>query len=420
MLEMRHRKAIIAVVQDRYKKATKKQKSKILDEFCATTGYNRVYAARILRLIPGKVVGYSRIGGRKIRYVIGKKKNTKRKRNKIYGYDVFLALKRIWTIFDFICGKRLAPFMEEAVEKLEKHREIDITPEVRKKLLSISASTIDRLLKPVKDRYRIGKGRKGTKPGTLLKNQIPIRTFSDWDDKKPGFVEVDLVGHDGGNPSGDFIQSLNFTDIATCWDVTVACKNKAQKHVFSGIKTASDRFPFPFKGIDSDNGSEFLNAHMLRYCTQNKITFTRSRPYKKNDSCYVEQKNYSVVRRAVGYLRYDTDCELDILNELYIYLDFYTNYFQPVNKLKSKTRTGSKVSKKYDTAKTPFRRVLESKYIDDKIKEKLRIQYESLNPADLKRKISALQDKLVKLNVLKQKVRKDLSIDEESYEYIPT
>jgi hypothetical protein len=418
MLEMRHRKAITAVVQDRYKKATKKEKSKILDEFCATTGYSRVYAARILRLSPGKVVGYSRIGGRKIKYVIGKKKKTKRKRGKIYTYDVFLALKRIWAIFDFICGKRLAPFMAEAVEKLEKHKEIDISPEVREKLLKISASSIDRLLKPVKDRYRIGKGRKGTKPGTLLKKAIPIRTFSDWDDAKPGFVEVDLVGHDGGNSSGDFIQSLNFTDIATCWDITVACKNKAQKHVFRAIKVASDRFPFKIKGIDSDNGSEFINAIMLRYCIENKITFTRSRAYKKNDSCYVEQKNYSVVRRNVGYSRYDTEEELILLNELYIYLDFYTNYFQPVVKLKSKTRTGSKVSKKYDVAKTPYRRVLECSDIDDKIKEILKQRYDSLNPAELKRKISKLQDKLLKLNVLKKKVRKEIIINEEAYEYI--
>lgn len=417
---MEHRKAIVAVVQDRYKKATKKQKSKILDEFCATTGYNRCYAARILRLSPGKVVGYARINGKKVKYVIGKSKKTKRKRNKIYTYDVFLALRKIWMVCDYICGKRLAPFMPEIVKKLEHCKEIDITPNVREKLLKISASTIDRLLKPEKEKYRLGKGRKGTKPGTLLKNQIPIRTYSDWDDKKPGFVEVDLVGHDGGNPSGDFIQSLNFTDIATCWDVTVACKNKAQKHVFRAIEVAQDRFPFPFKGIDSDNGSEFVNAHMLRYCTENKITFTRSRPYKKNDSCFVEQKNYSIVRRAVGYLRYDTDEELDILNELYVYLDLYTNYFQPVVKLTSKTRIGSKVIKKYDIAKTPYRRVLECPYIDDKIKQKLRNKYEELNPADLKRKITKLQDKLLKLNTLKQKVRKDLSINEKSYEYIYT
>jgi len=235
--------------------------------------------------------------------------------------------------------------MAEAVEKLEAHKEIDLTDKVREKLLNISASTIDRLLKSEKDKFRLGKGRKGTRPGTLLKNSIPIRTFADWDEARPGFVEVDLVGHDGGNTSGDFIQSLNFTDIATCWDITAACMNKAQVHVFKALRAIIARFPFIILGIDSDNGSEFINAHMLAYCIKNEITFTRSRPYKKNDSCFVEQKNYSVVRRNVGYQRYDTEEELSLLNELYIYLDCYTNYFQPVVKLVSKTRVGSKVTK---------------------------------------------------------------------------
>jgi len=157
---------------------------------------------------------------------------------------------------------------------------------------------------------------------------------------------------------------------------------------------------------------------MLAYCIENKITFTRSRAYKKNDSCYVEQKNYSVVRKAVGYLRYDTEEELDLLNELYIYLDYYTNYFQPVLKLKSKERTGSKVTKRYDVAKTPFRRVLESKYIDDKIKARLKRKYDSLNPADLKRKISRLQDKLLKLNSLKKTLERNSTVDKKPYEYI--
>ncbi len=277
--------------------------------------------------------------------------------------------------------------MAEAVEKLEEHKEIDLTSQLREKLMTMSASTIDRLLKSEKYKFRLVKGRSGTKPGTLLKNQIPIRTFADWDDAVPGFTEVDLVGHDGGNTSGDFIQSLNFVDIATCWDSTAACKNKAQVHVFGAIKAIISRFPFDILGIDSDNGSEFINAHLLSYCLKNEITFTRSRAYKKNDSCFVEQKNYSVVRRNVGYSRYDTDEELYLLNELYVYLDSYINYFQPVLKLASKTRVGSKVSKKYDKARTPFRRVLESKSIDDKIKKSLKREYDSLNPAELKRKI---------------------------------
>lgn len=418
MLAMKHRKAVTREIQDRYAKAAKKTKTMILDEFCTTTGYNRTYAARILRLKVGKVIGYAIAGGKKIKYVIGKKKKTKRKRARIYGYDVLLKLKKIWAIFDFICGKRLAPFMREAVEKLEACGEIDLTSQVREKLLKVSASTIDRLLKKEKDKFRLGKGRKGTKPGTLLKHSIPIRTFADWNDAVPGFTECDLVGHDGGNNSGDYVQSLNFVDIATCWDITAACINKAQVHVFKALKIIIARFPFIILGIDSDNGSEFINGIMLRYCIKNEITFTRSRPYRKNDSCFVEQKNYSVVRRAVGYSRYDTKEELDILNKLYIYLDHYTNYFQPVVKLVLKTRTGARVTKRYDRAKTPFRRVLESEHIDDKIKARLKVKYDSLNPVDIKKKILKLQDKLLKLAVLKNKVRKDEVVYGKAYGYI--
>ena len=418
MLTMREKKALTAEIQNRYGKASKKAKAGILDEFTATTGYNRNYAARILRLKVGKVIGYTRMGGKKIKYVIGKRKRKKYKKPRIYTYDVFLALKRIWTIFDFICSKRLAPFMGEAVEKLEYHKEIDLIDDVREKLVKISASTIDRLLKPEKDKFRLGKGRSGTKPGTLLKNQIPIRTFADWDDTKPGFTEVDLVGHDGGDVSGDYAQSLNFVDIATCWDETAACRNKAQKHVFRAIKIVSARFPFEIAGIDSDNGAEFINNILIRYCAKNKINFTRSRPYRKNDSCFVEQKNYSVVRRAVGYLRHDTEEELCLLNELYLYLGRYNNFFIPVTKLISKKRIGSKVTKKYDIARTPFRRVLESEHIDDKIKARLEREYDSLNPVKLKKNIAGLQEKLLKLNVLKSKVGKEAAINAEAYGYI--
>jgi len=420
MLDMKQKQEITKELKERYNRARKKEKAKILDEFTALTKYNRCYTSWILKLKKEKVIGYIRTGGKKIKYVLKKEKKKKKKRARIYDYDVFLALKKIWTIFDFICSKRLKPFMAEAIKKLTKHKEIKLTSIVKQKLLKISASTIDRLLKPEKDRYRLGKGRKGTKPGTLLKKAIPIRTFSDWNEKKPGFIEADLVGHDGGIASGDFAQSLNFVDILTGWDESCACINKAQIHVFEAIKTISDRFPFAIAGIDSDNGSEFINAHMLRYCIQNKITFTRSRAYKKNDSCYVEQKNYSIVRRAVGYLRYDTQEEVDTLNELYKNLGLYTNYFIPVTKLTSKTRKGSSVSKKYDEAKTPYRRVLECDDIDNEKKKKLKLVYDKLNPADLKRKISALQDRLLKLNVLKQKIGKDLSVDEKPYEYILT
>jgi len=201
----------------------------------------------------------------------------------------------------------------------------------------------------------------------------------------------------------------------------IAVKNKAQIWVFEGIKEIERRLPFSILGIDSDNGTEFINAHLLHYCEKEHITFTRSRPYRKNDSCFVEQKNWSVIRRAVGYSRHDMDNELNILNKLYRHLRLYTNFFQPVRKLIKKERIGSKVIKRYDEAKTPYRRVLESPNIKDEIKVQLRKEYAMLNPAELKRKITKLQDKLLKLNVLKQGARKDLVKKEEPssrFEYI--
>jgi len=318
-----------------------------------------------------------------------------------------MILKRTWIICDYICSKRLAPFLSEIIPVLEKYEEINLATQVREKLFKISAATIDRLLADTRKKYRI-KGRSTTRPGSLLKKSIPIRTFADWNEKVPGFFEVDLVSHDGGAVRGDFLQSLNFTDIATGWVEMIAVKNKAQVWVFTGIKSIKERLPFSILGLDSDNGAEFINAHLLRYCKKEDITFTRSRPYRKNYSCFVEQKNWSVIRRAVGYGRYDTEKELSILNELYSYLRLYSNFFQPVRKLIKKERIGSKVTKRYGEAKTPYRKVLESPDIKEEIKVKLKNQYAMLNPAELKRKITKLQNRLLKLNSLKQEVRKGI------------
>jgi len=419
---MRQKKAITRELRKRYQKARKKEKTVILNEFIQLTGYNRCYACQVLNVKKEKVLGYLNIAGKRIKYIAHKRK-IKRKKKKIYDQDVLVALKEIWKICDYICSKRLAPFLSEIIPVLEKWGEIILNPKVREKLFKISAATIDRLLADTRKRSRI-KGRSTTRPGTLLKKSIPIRTFADWDEKVPGFFEVDLVSHDGGATRGDFNQSLNFTDIATGWEEMIAVKNKAQVWVFAGIETIKERLPFSILGIDSDNGSEFINAHLIRYCKKEHITFTRSRPYRKNDSCFVEQKNWSVIRRAVGYARYDTDKELNILNKLYGYLRLYVNFFQPVRKLIKKERIGSKVIKRYDEAKTPYRRVLASPNIKDKIKMKLKSQYAMLNPAELKRKITKLQNKLLKLNALKQKAREDLvekSVEPSNrFEYIST
>ncbi|HPK87493.1 MAG TPA: transposase, partial [Atribacterota bacterium] len=305
---------------------------------------------------------------------------------------------------------------------LEKHGEIKLTRQVREKLFTISAATIDRLLADIRKKQQI-KGRSTTRPGSLLKKNIPVRTFSEWDNTRPGFFEVDLVSHDGGNSRGDFIQSLNFTDIATCWIEMIAVKNKAQRWVFAGIKEIKERLPFAILGFDSDNGSEFINHHLIRYCEEQHITFTRSRPYHKNDSCYIEQKNWSVIRRTVGYGRYDTDKELRLLNKLYGYLRLYVNFFQQVRKLVQKERIGSKIKKRYDVAKTPYRRVLASLYIPEEIKMKLERQYAMINPAQFKREITKIQNQLYKANILKQNRDKETVLSKKaqnSFDYIST
>ena len=388
-LTMKEKSSVVRVVASRYQKGGKKQKGRILKEFMELTGYNRCYAAYLLRS-HGRKVWIS-----KNTVIVGDiTKRAKRVGHKTYDAGVFHVLKKIWFIMDCICGKRLAPVLKEIIVKLERYKEIKLDRTTRGKLLKISAATIDRLLSEEKKKDNL-RGRSHTKPGTLLKNQIPIRTFSEWDEQRPGFVEIDLVGHEGGDARGDFIQTLDVVDVCTGWTETQAVRNKAQVWVFEALKDIRVHLPFDLLGIDSDNGSEFINDHLFRFCKEQKITFTRSRKYRKNDNCYVEQKNYSVVRRAVGYQRYDTEEELAILNELYGHLRFYTNYFQPVMKLVEKTRIGSRVVKRHDKAQTPYQRVLQSPLIPEENKSRMQELYAKLNPAELKRKITKLQNRLI-------------------------
>jgi hypothetical protein len=318
----------------------------------------------------------------------------KRQRPPVYDEKVMPVLIKLWRVMDYICGKRLQPALPELVAVWERHNELHCDPRTKAKLLRISAATIDRLLRAERCKYEL-RGRSRTKPGTLLKHQIPIRTFAEWDEQQPGFAEVDLVAHEGGLAAGDYCQTLDLTDVATTWTETLAVRNKAQVWVFEALKKLRKNLPFALLGLDSDNGSEFINDSLLGYCQQEQITFTRSRPYRKNDNCFVAQKNYSVVRRAVGYGRYDTDEQLALLNELYSYLRLYTNFFLPTMKLKSKERVGSRVKKRYDQARTPYQRVLDAPQVAKQKKQLLRATYVTLNPAALKRKIDRLQQRLL-------------------------
>jgi len=385
-LTMRQRQAVTRRLAQEYQRSSKKRKGQLLDTLVQLTGYQRSYAARVLRQ--------------------RSQPSRPRTRHKPPTYDgeVFRALGQIWVICACLCGKRLTPYLPEIIPVLERCGELSLTAEVRQQLMTISAATIDRLLAPVRKRYQL-RPRTTTKPGTLLKHQIPIRTFSQWDEARPGFVEVDLVSHDGGIPGPDVIQTLDLTDVSSGWTETQAVKNKAQVWVFAALQQIQARLPFALLGLDSDNGSEFINDQLRRFCQEQKITFTRSRPYRKNDSCFVEQKNYSVVRRAVGYARYDTSEELALLNELYGYLRLYTNYFQPVMKLVEKKRVGSRVQKRYDRAKTPYRRLLESPHLEEAAKRRLEAEYAQLNPVELQRQMERLVGRLSELGRRKRAAR---------------
>jgi hypothetical protein len=386
---MAEKHAVTRKLAEEYRRAAKRRKGEILDTLCSITGYSRDHAARLLRGRPAPRA----------------RPRSKRVRPRVYDADVLFALRRIWATLDGICGKRLVAALPELVAVMERCDELSISAEVRAKLLSISAATIDRLLAADRAKLEL-KGRPGTKPGTLLKHQIPVKTFSEWDDARPGFVEIDLVGHEGGALRGEYCQTLDVTDVATGWTETRAVKNKAQVHVFAALRQIREALPFPLLGIDSDNGSEFINHELYRYCQDQRITFTRSRAYRKNDGCYVEQKNWSVVRRNVGYARFDTAEELVALNELYALLREHTNYFMPSAKLLSKTRDGSKVTKRYDEPKTPYARLLASKTVTDAAKRRLTRRYETLNPVKLKREIVGLQRRLYKLVSLKESIRR--------------
>ena len=397
-VDMRTRKVLVAKLQDRYRRAGKGAKGKLLDEFVALTGYNRCYARRVLRKGHQECRKGSLIGG-------------SQGRPKKYSRDVLGSLKKIWGVLNFACGKRLVAMMKEMVSVLEKWGELHCTKDVKTLLTTMSASTADRLLRSERKKLQL-KGRSGTKPGSLLKHKIPIRTFADWDNAKPGFLQIDLVGHEGGNARGDFCQTLDATDVATGWTEPRAIRNKAQVWVTEAMDVIRQRFPFTVLGINSDDGSEFINANLFRYCQTHKITFTRSRENRKNDNCYVEQKNYAAVRQLVGYYRYDTPEELALLHKLYALYGIYANFFQPQMKLTEKTRIGSKVVKKYDRPLTPFARVCASKHIPNDVKEMLRVQYVKLNPAKLRRDMLALQEKLYKLVALKYEISKGKKVTE--------
>ena len=403
-IDMKTRRALIADGAVRYGKASKAEKRRILDDLVAWTGCERSALARALRRA-GALGKTGKWGG--ARGGSGRKP--------VYRGEVMEPLRRVWAILSFPCGKRLVSQMSEMLSVLTRYGELRVGTKVRAQLESMSASTADRLLGPERRKMEL-KGRHGTKPGYLLRHQIPIRTFADWDDARPGFTEMDLVSHEGGDASGDFCYTLTLTDVATGWTQCRAVRNRAQKWTFEALKHLRKRLPFPLLGVDSDNGSEFINHHLVSYCQEEHLTFTRARPYRKNDNCFVEQKNYTAVRQMVGYYRYDTEDERVLLNRIYALHRLYFNFFLPQMKLVEKTRVGSKVIKRYDDPKTPYQRVLDASHIKESIKNQLKDHYASINPAALRRQISKLQQQLQALVVAKESQRIDHLFDEHVFE----
>jgi len=369
-MNIRERYAYINVLRKQYRRATKKRRSEIINELIKNTKLNRDYGALLLRT-------NSQL-----------KKNRKRSKPSQY-LKIIKPLKELWIVSNFLCSKRLHPFIKELTRVLEEKGELKLTDEQRELLYKVSRSTVDRLLSPIKKEI-FGKGKSTTKPGTLLKHKIPVHTFADWNDEVPGFLEMDAVANCGDSLRGEYISSLDAVDIATYWVEICSFMGRSQRFVTDSLDEIRDRLPFPLLGIDSDNDALFINANLLRYCQENNLTFTRSRAYKKNDNPYVEQKNWSVVRKYFGYWRYDTFKQLEIMNKINAKLSFYNNFFQPVMKLKEKIRVGSRVKRVYDKAKTPFARVLERKEISEDKKQKLLSKYATLNPKQLLKEINDL------------------------------
>ena len=376
-MSQQSKRELLEVLRPRYLKASKVKKQRMLDEFTAVTGYRRKYAIRILKH-PVQRIRRKRAG-----------------RKAIYRGAVVEKLKQIWEIYGRICSKRLHPFLPEAIQILERCGEIELAPETKQLLLSISRSTIDRCLRPV--RVTSPHGLSTTKPGTLLKKAIPIRTFADWNEDRPGFMEIDLVAHCGETTEGQYLNTLTCTDICTGWTEPIALPRRTQQAVCTAIQTMRQELPFALLGIDSDNGSEFINNLLYRYCQDEKITFTRSRPYKKNDQAHVEQKNWSVVRHTVGYDRLETEQELALLEDIYAALRLYVNFFQPVLKLQAKERLGNKVIRRYDQATTPYQRIMKRQDIPLQTKAHFMNLYLHLNPVELRRRIDGKVAQLWKI-----------------------
>ena len=375
---MHSREQYLERLRQEYQQAGKKQKGRLLEEAEKRTGLNRKVLIRKL--------GQGAVGGQP-----GKKR--RRKRKAIYDGPVIGALIQIWGMFDYPCGQRLEPVLQSEVGRLRRLGELRCSEPVAAKLQQISAKTIDRALAHEKQVRHLRRQRNPA-AHPLLYQKIPVKVASEWDVQEVGNLQVDYVAHCGRSTAGEYIHTLSAVDIASSWWEGEAIAGRSQQATQEGLDRLRQRLPFPVREIHPDNDSGMINALLWRYCQGAGIRMSRSRPYKKNDNAWVEQRNWTHVRKVVGYRRYETLGELQLLNALYGALTLYKNFFQPALKLKQKVRVGGKIHRVYEPARTPYQRLLASGQIDEKTQAGLQAIYAGLNPAELHRRIEALRRRL--------------------------
>ena len=375
---MTTRDELIAAIVERYTHAGRGEKSWVLDEFVAVTGFHRKHAMRVLR--NGKPV--LRSGPRPNR--------------RIYDEAMREALIVFWEASDRVCSKRLRALLPALVGAMERHGHIDLAPEVRSGALAMSAATIDRLLRSVREGAGIRRRRR-MPASSAVKRNVPVRTFSDWGDPEPGFFEADLVAHSGPSAAGNFVQSLVLTDIATGWTEMAPMLFREQRLLTEVLSVVRSQLPMPLLGFDTDNDSVFMNETVQAYCEAGKITFTRCRPYRKNDQAWVEQKNGAVVRKIVGYRRYDGIEAATMLANLYAVVRLFVNFFQPSFKLSEKIREGARVTKRYYPPATPCQRLMAHPRTTEAVKQRLLAMEAGLDPVDLLARMRTLQGRLADL-----------------------
>lgn len=381
-MDMHARTQYLHQVQADYRVAKKTERSQLLTEAVRRTGLNRKYLIR------------------KLATHISTVKQRRRRRAVAYDEEVVQALVQVWRIFDHPCGQRLEPLLSEQVESLRALGELTCSDTVAQKLRAMGAATIDRKLRSEKVKHRL-RHKRGAHDG-LLAQRIPVKLSSEWDRDQPGNIQLDYVEHCGSSVLGKHLNTLSAADIASGWWEGAALMGRTKQATLEALKSIRYRLPFPLREIHPDNDTGLVNYVVWNYCEQEQIAFSRSRPHRKNDNAWVEQRNWTHVRKIVGYVRFDTLAEWAVLNDLYRTLSLYRNYFLPTMKLISKQRFGARVKRKYDRPQTPYQRLLMSDRVDAVTKDRLTATYRSLNPADLKRRLQRQRAALTHLYQQKQ------------------